>query len=76
MYFGNHKSQKIYVNRIYGLGNQRKNQRLCEVLTVYHEIHGYQISPAPNGRVQECISSRNTISDHIYERYFDYGTTN
>ena len=80
--FGNHKPHKINVNHIYGLGNQRKNQRRCEVSTVYHGIHGYQISPAPtmNGHIQERISSRNTIPDHIYECvdadcYFGYGTT-
>ena len=45
MYFDNHKLQKINVNHIYGLGNQRKNQRRCEVSIVYHEIHGYKIPP-------------------------------
>ena len=78
--FGNHKPHKVNVNHIYGLGNQRKNQRRCEVSTVYHGIHGYQISPAPNGHIQDRISSRNTIPDHIYECvdadcYFGYGTT-
>ena len=60
--FGNHKPHKLNVNHIYGLGNQRKNQRRYQVSTVYHGIH----SNANNMYSSEslCIKRSNCIVLH------------